>query len=300
MADFRIVCGFFDHPKTKKLRRALGDAGVILLLRIWEYATQSRHTADKVYSDEEIELAVDWDGEDGEFVKILVACGWLDEIRDGYALHDWSEHNSYAANAKSRSDAARRAAKARWEEKRGVKTEPDMSKNADECEAQCPTHDSALPIDAKGNAPSPSPFPSPSPSPKKEENTYVAKPSPVKKKSKKTEYSPEYEEFFAAFPARGGRKQGKAEGQKSFDKAIRKKGVTAKFLIERIKLLGPTYGDYAPNPATWLNNERWQDEMPDSRASPPGWTGDEVTDANIATARKFFLERENVKMGAEK
>ena len=32
---------------------------------------------------------------------------WIDETSDGYALHDWQEHNPWASEADTRSDAAR-------------------------------------------------------------------------------------------------------------------------------------------------------------------------------------------------
>lgn len=109
----------------------------------------------------------------------------------------------------------------------------------------------------------PSPSPSPSPSKKKEENTYVVSDSPKKQKAARTrhEYSPEYEAFFAVYPARSGQKNGKHAGQKAFDKALREKGITPDFLTDRIRELALQYGDYPPDIATWLNNRRWEDPV---------------------------------------
>ena len=34
-SDIRLSIGFLDHPKTVKLQRQLGEAGVLSLLRLW-------------------------------------------------------------------------------------------------------------------------------------------------------------------------------------------------------------------------------------------------------------------------
>lgn len=281
MADFRVNCGFFNHPKTKKLKRTLGPDGVISLLRVWAYAAQNRHGSDKLYSAEEIELAVDWEGEVGKFAEILARHGWLDETKDRYMLHEWGGHNGYAATAQARSEAGRKAAAARWESRRG--TGPDPAIYATECDGICGSYESALPMHANGNAPSPIPYPIPSP--KKEENTYVVPDAPQKKapKSKtRHEYTPEYEAFFAAYPARHGQKNGKHPGQKAFERAVRTGGVTPEFLVERIKALSLQYGEYPPDIATWLNNRRWEDPMANPTGSPSTGIDVEAVEAELA------------------
>lgn len=101
------------------------------------------------------------------------------------------------------------------------------------------------------------------PESKKEENTYVVSDATKKKTATRTrhEYSPEYETFFAVYPARNGQKNGKHAGQQAFDKAIRAKSVTPEFLTERIIQLALQYGDYPPDIATWLNQCRWEDPV---------------------------------------
>ena len=64
--DFRVSVEFFAHHKTKKLKKRLGSDGVIALLQLWSYAARLRSDGDlSGMSTEEIELAVDWNGEDG-------------------------------------------------------------------------------------------------------------------------------------------------------------------------------------------------------------------------------------------
>jgi hypothetical protein len=256
MADFRIDVGFFTHAKTKRLRRACGLEAIYALLQLWAYATQNEHGAEKVYSADDIELAVDWSGEPGSLVSVLESVGFLDAVTGGYSIHEWEVHNGYAANAAKRSEAGRNAAKARWQKRL------KCGNDANALPEQCGTDAAALPNAYESNAPFPIPIPTPNP--KKEENTHVVSQVPKKKKSgtkTRHEYTPEYEAFFASYPARNGQKNGKHAGQKAFDKATSKEGVTPEFLVERIKALSLQYGEYPPDIATWLNNRRWEDPV---------------------------------------
>lgn len=45
----------------------------------------------------------------------LLATGWLEQVEDGYMVHDWTEHQPWAAGAPARVASARNAAKAKWE-----------------------------------------------------------------------------------------------------------------------------------------------------------------------------------------
>lgn len=107
-SDFRVSVDFFAHHKTKKLRRRLGYEGVVALLQLWAYAARVRPDGDlSGMKDEDIELAVDWCGEEGTLVPTLKSVGFLDEDEGGLRLHDWQENNAWAAAGESRSDASR-------------------------------------------------------------------------------------------------------------------------------------------------------------------------------------------------
>ena len=104
-SDFRISVGFSRHHKTRKLKRLLGADGVLSLIWLWEYTAAERPDGNlSKLDDDDIELAADWNGEAGAFVKAIKAVGFLD---DGNILHDWQEHNSWASNFDARSDKAR-------------------------------------------------------------------------------------------------------------------------------------------------------------------------------------------------
>ena len=64
-SDIRLSIGFLDHPKTVKLQRQLGEAGVLSLLRLWLWAAQNRPSGILIGMDEDdIEIAARW--EEGE------------------------------------------------------------------------------------------------------------------------------------------------------------------------------------------------------------------------------------------
>ncbi len=65
-------------------------------------------------SDEDIELAADWGGEEGALVRELVRIRFLDGITGDYVIHDWAEHNPWAAGAPRRSKVAKANAEKKW------------------------------------------------------------------------------------------------------------------------------------------------------------------------------------------
>lgn len=116
--DFRIACGFFGHPKTKKLRRALGYVGIFGLQKLWAWATTNRSDGNLAgLSDEDLEDAVDWlemGGQPGTLLPALEAIRWVDGAEGARVLHDWLENNPYVATKHVRVERARKGAAARW------------------------------------------------------------------------------------------------------------------------------------------------------------------------------------------
>lgn len=111
MADARISTSLPAHPKTKRLVRKLGSDGPWHLIRLFLWARDNRPTGDlSGMTGEDIELAVDWPGDEGAFIAALADFGFLDGGEGQWAIHDWAEHNPYAAGSADRSDASRWAA----------------------------------------------------------------------------------------------------------------------------------------------------------------------------------------------
>ncbi len=93
------------------------------------------------------------------------------------------------------------------------------------------------------------------------DNDYDNDKSLSKEKNTKKEKSDDFELFWEAYP----KKKGKGAARKAFENAI-KKGVTVDVLIDAVnrQRCGTQWikdnGQYIPHPATWLNQERWEDE----------------------------------------
>jgi len=115
MIDARISVGLPAHPKTKKLIRRLGEGGAWRLVCLFLWVAQSRPDGDlSGMTGEDIELAADWQGEEGAFIKALIEVGFVDGEEGCYEIHDWEQHNPWAAGASRRSEVARQNALKKW------------------------------------------------------------------------------------------------------------------------------------------------------------------------------------------
>ena len=107
--DIRLDVDFFSHPKTRKIQRRCGDAGVLCILRLWTWVGKSRPNGKLEGLDvESIELAADWLGPPGEWVTAMHEVKFLDQDEDGvYSIHDWETRNGWVSRSTERGDAAR-------------------------------------------------------------------------------------------------------------------------------------------------------------------------------------------------
>ena len=140
--DIRLQLSFRTHPKTKKLRFALGNDGVMGFIYLLMFAAESRPDGNLSGMDEiDIALAADYEGDAKEFVRILLGVKYLKKIKNGYQIHGWKEHNAYAAGAKKRSELSKKAAAKRWQKQKNHDyTKQSLSKknHADGIKQQCP------------------------------------------------------------------------------------------------------------------------------------------------------------------
>ena len=155
--DIRVQTTFPHHHKTKKLRRKLGDSGIVALLFLWVFAAENR--PDGVLSGmdpDDIAVVCQWDGDATSMLQALLDVGFLELVEGVYVLHDWIENNPWAAAAPARKAKASAAARVRWEKRNDVD-----GGNA----PSIPADARSIENGASSNAPSPTPKPSPSPSP---------------------------------------------------------------------------------------------------------------------------------------
>lgn len=195
--DARISTMLPQHPKTKKLARRLGPAGPLGCIYLFLWAAANRSDGDMTgLTDEDIELSVDWQGEEGAFVRAMVDVGFLEGEEGARVIHDWAEHNPWAAGAGARSEksswaalckqygraeAARRMPEYAQRIGAAPATQPDgTQESASGTPTAVPDSASGTQLAETGSAPSPSPFlsvslPSPSPAPTQE----TAPPAPA-------------------------------------------------------------------------------------------------------------------------
>jgi hypothetical protein len=114
--DARISTALPRHPKTVKLLRRLQERGGWALLCLFLWVAENRSDGNlEGLTGEDIEIAANWAGEPGAFISGLTAVGFLDGDDGAFTVHDWAEHNPWAANRGRRIEAARAAASIRWE-----------------------------------------------------------------------------------------------------------------------------------------------------------------------------------------
>lgn len=123
--DIRLSLAVRGHRKIKRLRRLLGPGACWGLVCLWAFAGDQRWDGDlSGLSDADLEEEADWDGEPGALVGTLVELRLLSGCEGHRKIHDWAEHQPYAASRGQRVEASRKAAKARWERVKAEKNPP--------------------------------------------------------------------------------------------------------------------------------------------------------------------------------
>lgn len=141
-SDCRISVGLIGHHKTKRLIRSVGTDGAWRLVCLFVWVTQNRPDGNLAgLSADDIELAVDWPGDPGRLFAALQSSGFIDGDPPHCAVHDWEEHNPWAATAGKRAEAGRVGAAARWGGKK------------------CDPHGNRMHAAQNRNAPTPTPTP---------------------------------------------------------------------------------------------------------------------------------------------
>lgn len=283
--DFRISIGFTAHPKTIKLMRRCGDRAVFCLLHLWSWVAQNKPDGDLAgMDDESIEIAAGWGGEAGAFVAQLADLEWLDGESGSYAVHDWKEHNPWAADAGVRSEKAILSKLAQVDKelfkvlkKHGVESitrdQYDLLKEVENCDPLAIAEILQIEITAPqqrtaSETLAPSPFPSPSPN--ELENTLCDQPgsgeapgSAPKGAVRKRPGVKAFERFWDAF----GDKRGKDPAWrawkriKGLDDELAETiiGAAERYSEQRASILNR--GGTPKMAQGWLNDRRWEDEV---------------------------------------
>ena len=253
--DIRLSVSFFHHPKTIKLQSLLGSEVVLSLLRLWCYAGQWKPSGNlEGMNQEEIEGAALYVGNPGMFVQVLLDVKFLNA---DLTLHDWQEHNPWAAGSLKRSDMARFSRMADTHPKifkdlrdKGVNA---VSRKEYEAltEPQRNVNEPLTKVVTNRLTPSPSPAPS-------------QEPTPLSPKAA-TSYPEWFEAWWNLYPARKGKKAGKKTTftlSKMIPETDREDLITA---TENYSKDPESVNGFAKDPERFLKNDYWRDfiEKPD-------------------------------------
>ena len=165
--DIRISVEFWDHPKTVKLERRLGLEAIKHLQILWVWTAKNKPDGFlEGFDQEDIEIASKWCKEAGVFSQTLVDLKWIEKQTNGYLIHDWKDHNAWAADADIRGDKARfsRLAKTHPEAYEMLRSGGIHSISKENYEKMIKNSDRSTFVNAS-LTPAPAPAPAPSPSP---------------------------------------------------------------------------------------------------------------------------------------
>ena len=90
-----------DLPKFKRLQRKLNISRAQVLGHL-ELLWRTAHQQHSPYFRDEIdvEIAADWEGDEGLFTKVAVSENWVDKTKNGYEIHDyWDNAPTYVWDA---------------------------------------------------------------------------------------------------------------------------------------------------------------------------------------------------------
>jgi hypothetical protein len=237
LIDIRVATGLLRHPKFRKLTKRIGVEALRLLVALWVFAAEYRPSGVLTgMTEEDVEVAGEWTGAPGEYVTALLELRWLDQDEAGvFSLHDWATWQPWVVGAPQRSEAARTAAKARWDEQ-----------NADRASDACGRHTSNVRGGKKSNAP-----PSSSPGPSS------PNPTPPYLENESSQPSDSFDRFYEAYPLHAGRAQAAM--------AWKKLGPSPEFterIIDDCKVRFKGVAKrYITKPANYLIRKEWEDEI---------------------------------------
>lgn len=251
-ADIRLQVSFKNHRKRKRLMLKLGSDGVLALLDLWLGVAVNRPCGNLVGWDSlDIALEANYGGDPEKFVEVLCETGFLDKTENGYALHDWQDHNPYAAGSEERSNISRfNKLKSHYPDlHENLYDEGYRSITAKEYQAVVKQYLSSAQAvlkngssDSNGaSSPIPSPIPTPIPTP---------------------EPKPTFDEFYEHYP----KKKNRAAAERSWARLKPSYELLEKMLVvlesqKESKDWKKDNGQFIPYPATWLNGRRWEDDV---------------------------------------
>ena len=239
------------HPKASRLSRFCGIplAQAIGHLHIfWWSALDYAQDGDlSALDDEEIAALAGWDGDAVAFVEALNKAGFIDKAGGGYAIHDWGEYAGRLIDDRERKreqDRERaRTYRDRQKERHATVTHDGKSRHATIAQGEKTREDKTKADESREATPLP-------PS----SGGIADGDEPMEQSG--------FDRFWGEYP----KKQGKGAALKAWSRIRPGKVLVAKILnvVEQSKHSEQwrrDNGQFIPNPATWLNQGRWDDEI---------------------------------------
>lgn len=237
------------HPKTKKLARLLSvslPAAVGHLHYFWWWALDFAQdgTLEK-YDGYDLADAMQWDGDPNQLLEAMIEAGYIDDTEDGLMIHDWGEYAGKLLERRAKDRARKRAAA----EAAGVPQNFRRSSDGnDEESAETPSASFVT------NQPTVPNQPNTTNSTNRTEPTTPTGDAQALQERR-------FAEFWKAYP----KKVGKASCLKAWKKLkptteLHDHIMTALEAQKRSEQWQREGGRYIPNPLTWLNQGRWDDE----------------------------------------
>lgn len=237
------------HPKTKKLARLLGvslPAAVGHLHYLWWWALDFAQdgTLGK-YDAADIADAMQWDGDADQLIDALLSAGYIDDTGSGLVIHDWAEYAGKLLERRAKDRARKRAAAEAADTPQEFRGNSDG--NDEETEGSRSASCVTVPNRTVPNQTIPT-IPNST-----EQNQQSDAPQTLQETR--------FAEFWASYP----KKIGKASCLKVWKKLKPTTELHERIMIalesqKRSDQWQREGGRFIPNPLTWLNQGRWDDE----------------------------------------
>ncbi len=222
--------GFLDHWKPNELAARLDDPNAgWMILRLWAYCQQRKQWQFDNLPVFAVARICRFGGDAEKLVGILLELKILDRYKKGFAIHDWEKSNGSLISA--------------W--KNGLKGGRPSKHKTGRISDRIPEGYSGA-ITPPSNLILSNPISS-----SKSSNGEV-------QEGKKPDLAPRFEDIYNAYP----RHEAKPAALSAIAKAI-KRGHGAAYLLERTLAYAKTQpkgSQYTPHPATWFNQDRFNDD----------------------------------------
>lgn len=272
-----------DHEKVIEVAATLKmdkDMVVGKLVRLWTWAVNNRE--DGLLRDHDISTVAEkmrFRGKPQHLIDALANARLLDPVDGGYMIHDWDERVGMlmAKREDARAQSRQRTARYRARQKGEDVTAGNALQERDVTDEVTPCNAVTVPKPYPTVPNTLTPCSPPAGGGERErsdedgEHPREGTGTLDNAKTRPNAMKERFEAFWGAYP----RKVGKGAAEKAWGKIRPSQKLLAEMLeaIDRAKRSEQWQregGKYIPNPATWLNQRRWEDELPPNPSGPGG------------------------------